>query len=133
MLDERFDTASSFSEGGADVCERFTDSYGYIDTTGAWRIEPRFEGTTGFVDGIAAAREGSAWGLIEPGGTRYVELGTPAAGRVAVRRGKKWGIVDSKATRASRSSTTGSATSVRIASTSGAAARAASTTRQASW
>ena len=47
--------------------------WGYLDTTGAWAIAPRFAAARPFAGGLAAAREGGLYGYVDPTGGYVVE------------------------------------------------------------
>ncbi len=63
VIDPKFDSAGSFSEGLARV--RFEGKWGFIDTSGKWVIPPRFEQARVFTGGIAKVKEAGQWGLID--------------------------------------------------------------------
>ena len=58
-----YEGAGNFSEGLAAVFDRHK-GWGFIDKTGAVVIQPRFEGSLGFRDGLAPVVLAGKWGFI---------------------------------------------------------------------
>ncbi len=54
-----------FSEGLAAALEPNTNNYGFVDKTGRWVIEPVFDEVNTFSEGLASARLGFKWGIID--------------------------------------------------------------------
>ncbi|MCB0167425.1 MAG: WG repeat-containing protein [Anaerolineae bacterium] len=48
-------------------------SYGYVDTTGEWAIEPEFDFAGDFVDGLAVVAQDGKYGYIDPTGAVVIE------------------------------------------------------------
>ncbi len=60
--------AEVFSAGLAQARKVGTVKYGYIDETGAWAIQPRFEGLWNFTGELAAVMTAGKWGYINKSG-----------------------------------------------------------------
>lgn len=58
-----------FSEGLAAALEPTSNQYGFIDKTGRWVIEPVFDEVNDFSEGLASARLGFKWGVLDNKGT----------------------------------------------------------------
>ena len=102
------DSAYPFSEGL--VVARTGRSYGYIDKTGKWVIEPHFSGARWFSGGLAPVRiggvvnehgdvEGAKWGYIDMTGDVVIEASFDDAesfwnGLARVTIGHKIGYID---------------------------------------
>lgn len=54
--------------------------WGYIDTTGQFRIPPQFDGVRSFSDGLAAVHIGRRWGYIDKQGNVVIPLQFGGAG-----------------------------------------------------
>ncbi len=75
LLPARFSNkraAPCFSDGLAAVCEN--DLYGYIDVSGAWRIEPRWQTAWDFHEGKAIVESTDGYFIISKDGTVLVQL-----------------------------------------------------------
>jgi hypothetical protein len=48
-------------------------SYGYVDVSGEWVIEPQFDFAGDFVEGLAVVEEAGQYGYIDPGGAVVIE------------------------------------------------------------
>lgn len=55
-LEQTTQTPTNFSENLADMHDKKTDLFGYVDTTGVWIIESKFKSTQRFTDGVAAVK-----------------------------------------------------------------------------
>jgi hypothetical protein len=93
----RWDTALSFDGGRAAV--QIGDKWGYIDTTGAVVIEPRFEEAWSFIEGRAKVALGHKWGYIDTTGAVVIEprfdfVGPFSEGLAAIRVDRNWGYID---------------------------------------
>lgn len=60
-----------FSEGLA--AAKKGELHGFIDSTGAWAIEPSFQGVRDFKNGYAAAKQGETWGFVDMKGNWVVK------------------------------------------------------------
>ncbi len=72
---------------------------GFIDKTGAFAIEPRFEGALDFSNGYAGVRIDGKWGYIDRSGAvviapQFDEVWQFREGLAAVKLDGKWGFVD---------------------------------------
>lgn len=72
---------------------------GFIDWTGAFAIEPRFDAALPFTDGLARVRMNGKWGFIDHTGKTVIvpqfELTGPFADeRAAVMKKDRWGYID---------------------------------------
>ena len=67
-----YEGAGNFSEGLAAVFDRHK-GWGFIDKTGAVVIQPRFEGSLGFRDGLAPVVLAGKWGFIDKAGHLVIE------------------------------------------------------------
>lgn len=65
------ETPKDFHEGLAEA-KRDT-LWGFIDKSGKWKIEPKFENTREFKNGLAAAKSGGLWGFIDTSGNWKIE------------------------------------------------------------
>ena len=65
--------ANGFSEGLAAVLDDQLHRFGFIDKTGAWVIQPRFQIAESFSQGLAAATEGGKWGFIDKTGAWVIQ------------------------------------------------------------
>ncbi|HDS73920.1 MAG TPA: WG repeat-containing protein, partial [Firmicutes bacterium] len=61
VIPARFSNTYGFNEGVAPVRD-MEKRWGYIDTTGAWVIEPQFDDVTPFTDGLAVFQKDRKWG-----------------------------------------------------------------------
>lgn len=61
----------SFKEGLAKA--RKNDNFGFIDPSGAWAIEAKFDGARDFKNGFAAVKMGVLWGIINTSGDWIIE------------------------------------------------------------
>lgn len=73
--------------------------YGYIDKTGKYVIEPKFDKTWGFADGRAVVRINGKYGVINTTGAfviepKYEDLISCKGGFSVVKENGKWGILD---------------------------------------
>lgn len=74
--------------------------FGYIDRTGRWQIEPRFDGAGSFAGGVAWVKRAGRFAVINEQGAEVFTLdgaedGTAFwHGLLAVRVGSLWGLVD---------------------------------------
>jgi hypothetical protein len=73
---------------------------GYVDQTGEWVIEPKFEGAQDFAEGVASVSFNGKWGYIDPTGQFVIEPQFDYAdnfseGLAAVVQEGKWGFIDS--------------------------------------
>jgi len=55
------------------VAEDTGFKFGYIDKTGSWVIEPRFDNASSFSEGLAAVSEDGEWGYVDTTGTMVIE------------------------------------------------------------
>ena len=69
VIDFQYDTANSFSEGLA--CVTKDDKTGYIDNTGKYVYELKFEKATPFVNGKAMIKQDGKWGVLSKDGSIY--------------------------------------------------------------
>ena len=65
VIDFRYDTATSFSEGLASVTEG--EKSGYIDKEGNPAMEERFDEAAPFARGRAFVRDDGRWGVLDRG------------------------------------------------------------------
>ena len=91
--------ASAQADGPFPLCPREGDPCGYVDRTGAWVVEPRFQEAWGFRDGVAWVRQNDRWGLIGRDGRvlsapRYQSVRGFIEGLAAVQLNDLWGYVD---------------------------------------
>ncbi len=71
---------------------------GFVDNTGKWVIEPRFDKARAFSDGLAPVAQGKEWGYIDEKGQMVIEPQYRDAevfsdGRAPV-KDKDWGFID---------------------------------------
>jgi hypothetical protein len=87
---------------GEEVLNQFQRSdgkWGYVNADHCWAIEPRFDLTVRFSDGLAAVKIGEKWGFIDQTG-RFVinpQFGDAFSftdGLSGVLIGEKWGFID---------------------------------------
>jgi hypothetical protein len=81
---------------------RMDDKYGYVDNTGAIKINPQFGEVYPFFDGVAVVESGDKYGVIDKNG-KYVinpqfDAMVPDKGMFMVLMGDQWGWVDKKGT-----------------------------------
>jgi hypothetical protein len=93
----RFNGISPFSEGLAAVATE--KGSGFIDTRGAFVIEPRFESAQSFSQGLAAVSVGGKVGFVDTSGLmviapRFEEASRFSDGFAPVRTEGKWGYID---------------------------------------
>ncbi|MDO4649121.1 MAG: WG repeat-containing protein [Eubacteriales bacterium] len=67
-----FSAAHAFHDGLAGAANE-NGEWGYIDTTGAWVIEPQYERATNFQEGLAAVMSGDLWGFINESGELVID------------------------------------------------------------
>ncbi|MBN1629289.1 MAG: WG repeat-containing protein [Thermoleophilia bacterium] len=90
---------ASFSEGLAALQSTTEDVYGYIDTTGAWVVEPRFEEAGPFSEGRACVVINGRYGYVDGSGAlvvepQFVEAGSFSYGRALVEVEGRLGYID---------------------------------------
>jgi hypothetical protein len=71
-IQQKFDSAYSFSEGLAAVCPEFRKC-GYIDKTGKFVIEPQYEWAEQFSEGLAVVKINGDYGYIDKTGKFVIE------------------------------------------------------------
>lgn len=71
LIPAQFDRVRSFAEGLCAV--QVGDKWGYIDHTGAWVVQPRYDGAGFFTDGLAGVQTGGVWGFIDRTGRVAIE------------------------------------------------------------
>lgn len=107
LFPQTFFSISRLAANGLAIAKPNRDSYGVIDRTGAWIIEPgRFEQIWEFGDdGLASAKLGGKWGFIDRAGSWVIKPISEdilwlqpfnAMGTTAVKIGGKWGFIDRK-------------------------------------
>ncbi|MDB5050736.1 MAG: hypothetical protein JWO30_3807 [Fibrobacteres bacterium] len=94
----RFSWAGDFSEGMAPV--RVAAKYGFIDTAGTLRVQPRFDYTGGFSENRAPALTGGKWGYLDVTGREaipavYAYAGAFREGLAPVATEEGYGFIDS--------------------------------------
>jgi hypothetical protein len=94
-----FEDAGDFSEGLAPAREGGT--WGFVDTSGNWKIRPAFESVGPFRNGLARVKKDGRFGFVDKRGAFAIPLGYSdardfAEGLAAVQKGKTWGFVDAK-------------------------------------
>ena len=67
-ISDSFYHAKDFAEGFAEVQRSMTSNWGFIDSLGRNAIEPRFDATSCFSEGVAAVAIDWKWGFISPVG-----------------------------------------------------------------
>lgn len=77
--------------------------YGYIDKTGKFLIEPRFQFAGRFREGLAAVEVARKWGLIDKHGNevvspRFEKVGELSEGLAVLSVNGKWGYLDASGT-----------------------------------
>jgi len=85
--------------GGAPADAISPCKVGFIDRTGAFAIQPRFEAAEDFREGLAAVRIDGLWGFIDTNGTlvitpRFEQVRWFQEGQAAVLLKGKWGFID---------------------------------------
>ena len=80
---------------------------GYIDRTGKVVIEPRFDKSGPFADGLGAVQLNGKWGFVDSAGIaaitpQFDEVGQFYEGLCAVRTGDKWTFIDKAGSRLGR-------------------------------
>lgn len=80
---------------------RLNGKYGFLDAQGKLVITPRFDEVYDFCDGVAPARQGALWGLLDGRGDwltepRFADVGLGGFhnGYLAASDGRGWGAVD---------------------------------------
>lgn len=78
---------------------RIDDKWGYIDKTGKWIIEPKFQHIYGFTEGLAAVNINGQWGYMDKNGQWVIEPTFSAVkpfseGLAATGFNGKWGYID---------------------------------------
>lgn len=68
VIDPKFQSAQSFSEGLAAVKGVHSDKWGYVDKLGKWALKPVYERATPFNEGLAAVVVNNRWGFIDHDG-----------------------------------------------------------------
>lgn len=76
-------------------------SYGYIDTSAKYHIEPNFEDAKSFSDGLAAAQQNKKWGFIDASGKwaiepQYDNVKYFNSGYALVLKDDQWHYIDKK-------------------------------------
>lgn len=76
-------------------------AFGFRDTTGTYKIMPRFDGAMDFSEGLAAMMLGTKWGFTSPANDfaifpDYDEAYSFTGGLAYVRKGKKKGFINHK-------------------------------------
>ena len=97
----RFQRAYGFSEGRAKIAVMGAAglSFGYIDETGAYAVEPVYSEARTFREGYAAVKNISdRWGYVDRNGETVIPMDFDEAfdfteGIARVRRGKKYGFI----------------------------------------
>lgn len=79
---------------------RLEDKYGYVDNTGAIKINPQFSDVQPFIDGVAIVESGNKYGVIDKEGKYIINPQFDAMfhddGMFMVFTGDLWGWVDKK-------------------------------------
>jgi len=92
--------AETADEGGTPKLDIRAGLYGYVDSSGKWLIEPKFEYARPFHEGLAAVAErNGSWGYIRPDGSYAIQPQYLAAydfhnGLAVVSIGQKAGVID---------------------------------------
>ena len=78
---------------------RTKDKWGFIDKTGAWIVEPKFDDAESFIDGAAVVNIAGKWGYIDKTGAWIVEpmyssISNFSDGALPVKHAGKWGFID---------------------------------------
>lgn len=60
------------------------ESWGFIDASGDWAIEPRFDDVQHFASGRAAAFDGDSWGIIDGSGEWVAGPGRDSLGQITM-------------------------------------------------
>jgi len=73
--------------------------YGYIDTSGKWVIQPKFDDASYFSEGLAAVKMNRKWGYIDKQGRwvvkpKFDEVWDFSEGLATVEINGKWGYID---------------------------------------
>ena len=97
-----YDDYGDFFEGLAEA-KHSSGNWGYIDKEGKWAIEPNFEFTMSFSEGLAAVRLHGQWGFINREGEQIIEpqfefaigFSEGLAGVQDVKSGR-WGFINTK-------------------------------------
>jgi hypothetical protein len=116
IIEPQFEFGRSFSEGLAEinvggklsasgdsngeVCGIEGGKWGYIDKTGEVVIQPQFDETSRFSEGLAAVAMLDKWGYIDKTGKIVIapfdRAGTFSEGFASVKIGSQWGFVNDK-------------------------------------
>lgn len=104
VIAPQFVDCEDFAEGLAPAAIRSEDGkrlYGYINRSGAWEIEPKFEDAMRFAEKRAAVFDGKQWGYIDPTGgyafqEKFVDARNFSEGLAAVQAQRQgpWSYVD---------------------------------------
>lgn len=73
VIDLKFSTASSFSEGVAKLTNE-NNLYGFIDSSGNYVIEPQFEDARDFHEGLACVKKNNLYGFIDRKGNVVIDF-----------------------------------------------------------
>lgn len=83
----------------------YNDKYGYMNASGKVIINPEYDLTYGFHEGIAAVKSGNKWGFIDKSGKLIVQPSFEAVSRngfseglCAAQSNGKWGYIDKSGT-----------------------------------
>ena len=92
-------TATFFAQELALVRE--DGKFGYIDKTGKYKVEPKFEDAKSFSDGMAAAEQDDLWGFIDASGKwaiepQYEKVKYFNSGYALVVKDDQWQYIDKK-------------------------------------
>lgn len=95
--EQLFEAVRPFEEEVTAVC--VNGSWGFIDTDGAWVIEPAYEDAYPFAHGLAPVKYKDGWGYIDLSGETVVGAEFEAAypfngdGTAPVKRGESWSLI----------------------------------------
>lgn len=94
----------TFSDGLI-IYRDYNDKYGYMNASGKVIINPEYDLTYGFNEGIAAVRTDRGWGFIDKSGKLIIQPSFEAVSRngfseglCAVQSNGKWGFIDKSGT-----------------------------------
>jgi len=100
LIPPKFFSAGIFVNGLAIAMDSLYPAYGYIDTTGNFKIPPQFQDGTPFWEYLAAVKVDDQWGFIDTVGNMVVQPtyndvnGGFCGGLAAVKVGSKWGYIN---------------------------------------
>ncbi len=100
IVEDMFTEARPFSDSGvAVVSTEGRRSYGVINTSGEFVIEPKYDEIKDFVGGISAVRSGRSWVVVDKNGNlvskdKFDDVGELSNGLINVKKGN-WGFIDS--------------------------------------